>query len=139
MQQIVYPKVYKEHDYLPDKLFRDRVENIIRFLELEQSVMERIRFDIFLDLNINWIDHLSAGEVQRLNLARVLYHKPQLVLMDESTTALPEEMEQKILKEFSANAITLVTCGHRASLKPFHHVELRFIDAAHFEICDLRA
>ena len=129
--------MYVKEDYQLDKQFRDRIEAIMRFLELEHSVLKRIEFDIFLDLNINWVDHLSAGEVQRLNLARVLYHKPHLVFLDESTTALPEEMEQKILNEFIDNSITLVTCGHRESLKPFHQVELRIIDDAHYETINL--
>lgn len=125
--------MYRKEDYQLDESFHDRVLAIMRFLELEQSVLARIHHDICLDLNINWIDHLSAGEVQRLNLARVLYHRPVLVFLDESTTALPEEMEEMILKELIANSITLVTCGHRSSLKRFHHTELRINNAANWE------
>lgn len=117
-----------------DSIFAERILDLMRFLELEQSVLERIHYDIFLDLNINWSDHLSAGEVQRLNLARVLYHQPRLVFLDEATTALPRDMEQKILEEFMARSITMVTCGHRESLRHFHQLELRMSGPNFWEI-----
>lgn len=117
-----------------DSTFAERILDLMRFLELEQSVLERIHYDIFLDLNINWTDHLSAGEVQRLNLARVLYHQPRLVFLDEATTALPRDMEQKILQEFIAQSITMVTCGHRESLRHFHQLELRMNGPNFWEI-----
>lgn len=108
-----------------DKQFVDRVVDILRFLDLEQAVLERLHYDLFLDLNLNWADHLSAGEVQRLALARVLYHRPRLVFLDEATTALPADMEQKILAQLAAHSITMVSCGHRDSLRRFHQLELR--------------
>lgn len=82
--------------------------------------------DIYLDPNINWIDQLSPGEVQRLNLARVLYHKPMVAFLDESTTAVPESMEERIISEITAtNGTTIITCGHRQSLKKYHKFELQ--------------
>lgn len=38
-------------------------------------------------------DTLSPGEQQSISLARVLYHRPQLTIMDEATSALNEESE----------------------------------------------
>ena len=40
---------------------------------------------------MNWGDILSAGERQSLSLARVLYLRPALAVMDEATSAIHEE------------------------------------------------
>lgn len=41
-------------------------------------------------------DQLSPGEQQRLSLARVLFHKPSLVILDEATASLSELAEKEV-------------------------------------------
>jgi len=45
---------------------------------------------------------LSGGQRQRLALARALVHKPRLLVMDDATSALDPEVEQRILKALAA-------------------------------------
>lgn len=42
----------------------------------------------------DWSDMLSLGEQQRLAFARLLYNKPALAILDESTSALVSNVEQ---------------------------------------------
>lgn len=60
---------------------------------------------------------LSGGESQRVLLSRIFYHKPNVILVDEGTSALDEIMESKVLKEISAlkkGRITIII-AHRKS------------------------
>lgn len=142
-QQIIYPKVFHLEECEKNETLKQEIIEILRFLELEKSIME-ITFRnnqgnvLFLDLNVNWNDHLSVGEVQRLNLARIFYHKPELVFLDESTSALPEALENKIMNKLLQMNVTLVTCGHRPNLRRFHQMEMQIEDVAHWQMVQLK-
>lgn len=73
----------------------------------------------------NWEDMLSPGEMQRLAFARLFYHKPIIALIDEATSALDIPTEKSMYEMCNHLGITLVSIGHRESLIPYHHVNLR--------------
>lgn len=60
---------------------------------------------------------LSGGQAQRLVLARALYKKAQLVILDETTSALDAETEQVILEALQqvCHTCTVILVSHRAS------------------------
>ena len=60
-------------------------------------------------------NNLSGGQKQRLFIARALYKKPKILFMDESTSHLDEENENKINKAISQLNITRVIVAHRKS------------------------
>lgn len=79
-----------------------------------------------LDVTDDWSRILSLGEQQRLAFARVLLCEPDIIFLDESTSALDEtreiEMYQILREEFPK--LTVISVGHRSSLFKFHDVEL---------------
>ncbi|GAB2276373.1 Canalicular multispecific organic anion transporter 1 [Dionaea muscipula] len=73
-----------------------------------------------LDSTCEWSSVLSLGEQQRLAFARLLLAKPDLVLLDESTSALDEANESHLYHLIDAVGTTYVTVGHRSSLFHYH-------------------
>lgn len=78
-----------------------------------------------LDTTNEWSSVLSLGEQQRLAFARLLLSRPDLVLLDESTSALDEANEAHLYEKIDAAGITYISIGHRTSLRKFHKKTLR--------------
>ena len=82
-----------------------------------------------LDEVDDWSRILSLGEQQRIAFIRILLFKPQLAFLDESTSAMDEELEarsyDKLKEEFPDMAV--VSVGHRSSILQRHNVILRLI------------
>lgn len=60
-------------------------------------------------------NNLSGGQRQRLFIARALYKKPKILLMDEATSHLDEVNEKAINQAISKLNITRIIVVHRAS------------------------
>jgi ATP-binding cassette subfamily C protein len=60
-------------------------------------------------------DELSGGQLQRIGLARALYHEPKLLVMDEATSALDAQSEDKINDALDAmrGTTTVILIAHR--------------------------
>jgi ATP-binding cassette, subfamily B, bacterial CvaB/MchF/RaxB len=56
---------------------------------------------------------LSGGQKQRLLLARALYRRPRLLLMDEGTSALDSSREQLVNASIARLGITRIMVAHR--------------------------
>ena len=61
---------------------------------------------------------LSGGQMQRILLARVYYHRAPMVLIDEGTSALDPELEKLVymtLREIAAEGSVVLMIAHRLS------------------------
>ena len=91
-----------------------------------------------LDEEGEWARTLSLGEQQRLAIGRVLLNRPQLVFLDEASSAMDEGLEYamyQLLRQALPDAI-LVSVGHRSSLLEFHAQELEVLGEGRWRLHD---
>ena len=73
-----------------------------------------------------WSDMLSHGEQQRLAFARVFFQRPEVCFADEATSAIDAESETALYSRLREIVPTVVSVGHRESLRQHHEWSLKF-------------
>ncbi|UPR03491.1 ABC transporter [Chloropicon primus] len=57
------------------------------------------------------VEQLSKGDVQRICIARVLYHKPLLAILDDALNALPAEDQDQMHARLQESNIAFISTG----------------------------
>jgi ABC-type multidrug transport system fused ATPase/permease subunit len=88
--------------------------------ELLEMVRLSERFNGTLGLNVLLGDGqtiLSGGEKQRVGLARALYSKPKLLVLDEATSSLDVNTENEVMRSIlnMDKSLTVIAIAHRIS------------------------
>lgn len=110
-EAICYPNINPHHSELISTMTDCCLEKYINALDVEND----------------WQAILSPGELQRVAFIRILLTKPDVVFLDETTSALDEDTEYqlyKTIKEHLPNMIIL-SIGHRNTLQQFHNKQLK--------------
>jgi len=139
VEQISQEQVFHfpQRAYLSEGSLREQIsskyadtEKVLNILEITQlnSLLSRCG-GLDKDPGWNWSQILSPGEIQRLVWAKLLYEKPKLAFLDEATAAIGESHQESLYAACISNGTTIVSIGHRESLRHLHQ-KLLIIDSA---------
>jgi putative ATP-binding cassette transporter len=79
-----------------------------------------------LDEEAPWDQVLSGGEKQRVAFARLLLQRPDIIVLDESTSALDPAGQHHLMRLLMRRLpeATLISVGHHPELEAFHERKL---------------
>lgn len=127
-QAICYPKFLQDNN---QEIYDNELKKILQYCKLDYLSDK-------LNEQDNWQQRLSSGELQRIAFVRMLLAKPQVLLLDEVTSALDEPTEaylyQLLIKTLPQTLI--ISIGHRQTLTAFHNWVLRLDEYAILTIFD---
>ncbi len=129
--------------YVPQKInvingsFKDNIifgQNSLNKSEIENRLKKSVKLveiEDFIKNSNNGLDtivgdkglDLSGGQLQRLAIARALFKNPNILILDESTNALDETTEKKIINNLIENKDkdnqTIIMISHNRELLKF--------------------
>jgi len=130
---------YQNIGYIPQNIYLsdDTIKNNIAYgiepSEINEAsieyAIEKSNLKFFIESLDKGIDtavgelgnKISGGQKQRIGIARALYNRPKLLILDEATNSLDQETENKILEELKIlkGKITILFITHRLSTLSF--------------------
>ena len=125
----------KNSAYLPQNIFlidATIMENIAFSIPLSKIDVDRViqaaKNSQLHDLIESWPDkyntlvgergvNLSGGQRQRIGIARALYKKASVIILDEATSSLDAKTEQEVIKSIDnlPENLTVIMVAHRIS------------------------
>lgn len=110
-EQILYP-----HTAATQTLTTARLIEILQIVDLAHYADNTS----YMSDEIDWENAVSYGERQRLAIARLIYHSPRFAILDECTSAVTREMEQRLYSYCVSQRISYITIAHRPALQAYH-------------------
>ncbi len=115
--------------YLTDDTLRNNIAFGLRKDEINElwvrDALIKVELKEFIDSLPDGLDtmvgehgvRLSGGQRQRIGIARALYHKPNVLVMDESTSSLDNTTESKVMQSINTlhGEKTIIIIAHRLS------------------------
>ena len=109
-----------ENIALSKKYEKNKIKNLLSELGLNSLIS---RFENNKNDSDDGIIDLSGGQLQRILIARALYHKKSILILDEFTSSLDNKNEKKVLeilkrKQFEEN-ITILCSSHKVIVEDY--------------------
>lgn len=112
--------VHQNYSLLPDRSVLDNVALPLIIMGLPTAVVEReartALARVGLENKANFLPvHLSGGEQQRVDIARAIVHRPEVLLADEPTGNLDDKLSFEIFRlfeEFNKAGTTVLIATH---------------------------
>ncbi|AUI66919.1 MULTISPECIES: cell division ATP-binding protein FtsE [Glaesserella] len=116
--------VHQNYSLLSDRSILDNVALPLIIMGVNQTVAERearlALARVGLENKVNFRPlHLSGGEQQRVDIARAIVHRPQLLLADEPTGNLDDKLSFEIFRlfeEFNKAGTTVLIATHDTNI-----------------------
>ena len=92
----------------------NRVYEVARIANIDNFIRNELEHGYNTNVGDNGIK-LSGGQKQRIGIARALYRKPQVIILDEGTSSLDNETENEVMKAIykMSKEITIILIAHR--------------------------
>lgn len=90
------------------------IDEVARLVAVDEEVR---RFPMGMATQIGDMgSNLSGGQAQRILLARALYRQPRALILDEATSHLDPETEERIVKMLRGLGLTVICAAHRPAI-----------------------
>ncbi len=120
-----------QRPYVPQGTLREAIcyPNIDPYHPELERYMQKCRLEKYiaaLDTDNDWQVILSPGELQRVAFIRIFLTKPDVVFLDETTSALDEPTEHILYSKIRSKLPNMIvlSVGHRCTLQQFHNKRL---------------
>eukprot|EP01126_Amoeba_proteus_P025979 TRINITY_DN2579_c0_g1_i1.p1 TRINITY_DN2579_c0_g1~~TRINITY_DN2579_c0_g1_i1.p1 ORF type:complete len:728 (+),score=116.45 TRINITY_DN2579_c0_g1_i1:75-2186(+) len=118
--QIIYPHTTEDMKSLG--VTDADLKQLLAIVDPQQKITTDWDWDEVRD----WFYAFSGGQKQRVAMARLFYHRPKFAILDECTSAVSDEIEDKIYETCKELGITIFTVSHRKILARHHDNVLHF-------------
>lgn len=124
--QLLSGSIADNISFFEDQPNQEWIEKVSHFAQIHDTITEMPMG--YQSLIGDMGNALSAGQRQRIMLARALYRDPDALFLDEGTANLDEETENLIADMIEKLEITRIAITHRPALVERSDIVLRLID-----------